>query len=87
MSRKVSYACPVCNGFSKLSYFCSRCHQPLTDGGRLFDYFLDYSPYRPIDDAKMTDGLLDYTNHTCPHVLHCPHCDYQQTVMVKEIQT
>ena len=43
--------------------------------------------YRPIDDAKMTDGLLDYTNHTCPHVLHCPHCDYQQTVMVKEIQT
>ncbi|RAL26975.1 hypothetical protein [Thermoflavimicrobium daqui] len=78
------YACPVCNGFTSYTAYCPKCSHILQDGGRIFDYFADYSPYRPIDDLKMTDGLLDYQNHTCPHQIYCEHCGYREVTLMQE---
>lgn len=80
------YACPVCNGFSFLEHLsCPECGHILKDHGRLTDLFSDYSPYREIDDLKMTDGQLDVKTHQCPHALTCPACQYSKVMMIDEI--
>lgn len=76
--------CPVCNGFTRLQTICSTCQQPIDDAGRLADYFGDYSPYREIDDAKLTNGFLDVANHECIHVGWCPRCRNEQLFVVSE---
>jgi len=81
-----SFACPVCNGFQTFSSLCPNCGQPLDDQGRLSDFFSDYSPYRPIDDLKKTDNLLDLVNHLCPHQVVCPSCHYSDIAMVQEME-
>ncbi|MBA4542077.1 hypothetical protein H1164_04070 [Thermoactinomyces daqus] len=84
--RKISYACPVCNGFSALSILFPKCTTPLMDYGRFSDLLGDYSPYRPIDDLKMTDGWIDVATHRCPHHLFCPACGFSDVEMVSEIE-
>ncbi|MGA8941358.1 MAG: hypothetical protein WB502_01375 [Thermoactinomyces sp.] len=81
------YACPVCNGFSSLGdQTCPECGGRLTDQGRFIDLFNDYSPYREIDDLKMTDGFSDDAEkHLCPHVLFCTSCKLSNITMVEEI--
>lgn len=82
--RKMDHLCPVCNGFISFQEDCSRCSQPLADGGRLYDYYGDYSPYREIDDAKMDNGYSDRMHHLCLHTGWCRHCGEERTVIVKE---
>jgi hypothetical protein len=77
--------CPVCNGLTALYSYCPTCKTMLTDQGRYLDSFDDYSPYRPIDDLKMTDGLLDFHNHTCPHSVTCSRCGFRDIRLVSEI--
>ena len=80
------YACPVCNGFSALEdHRCPGCGHVLEDNGRFTDLFSDYSPYREIDDLKMTDGLTDLKTRQCPHALTCPACVHSKVLMVDEI--
>lgn len=81
-----SSICPVCNGFTELIEICPHCGEPLNDQGRLFDFYSDYSPYRPIDDLKKTDHLLDLSTHLCPHQMFCPSCHYTDIKMIQEIQ-
>ncbi|WP_421617498.1 hypothetical protein ACAF76_003790 [Brevibacillus sp. TJ4] len=76
--------CPVCNGFSSLRAACTTCSGPLEDGGRLYDYYGDYSPYREIDDAKLTNGYPDLRLHQCLHLCWCPACESEQIVTVRE---
>ncbi|GGE06871.1 hypothetical protein GCM10011571_05020 [Marinithermofilum abyssi] len=77
--------CPVCNGLSDLYVYCARCGQPLEDIGRLLDLFGDYSPYRPINDLKKTDGIEDdLAYNQCPHSLYCWQCGDYQLHMVAE---
>ncbi|UFJ39660.1 hypothetical protein LOK74_16580 [Brevibacillus humidisoli] len=77
--------CPVCNSFMPLYAGCPRCSQPMQDAGRLADYFGDYSPYRPIDDSKRTNGLPDLAHHVCVHIAWCPNCREEQRIAVKEV--
>ncbi|SFI86452.1 hypothetical protein [Thermoflavimicrobium dichotomicum] len=81
-----SYACPVCNGLNSLILPCPKCGHSLQDGGRVFDYLANYSPYRPIDDLKMTDGWQDYQNHLCPHQTYCEQCGYQHVTFIQEMR-
>lgn len=76
--------CPVCNGFASLQATCTRCTRPLEDGGRLYDYYGDYSPYREIEDAKLDNGCPDQQLHLCLHMCWCPRCKAEQTVAVEE---
>ncbi|MBA4602299.1 hypothetical protein [Thermoactinomyces mirandus] len=86
MDANNQYTCPVCNGFSSLEEkTCPKCGSRLADQGRFTDLFNDYSPYRAIDDVKMTDGLPDAENHLCPHILFCTSCKFSNIFMVEEI--
>jgi len=76
--------CPLCNGLSNLLAACVNCGHALEDRGRLYDYYGDYSPYRPIDDSKLTNGLPDLHHHVCLHVGWCPRCLQEQRLAIKE---
>jgi hypothetical protein len=85
MSRNLSYACPVCNGFASLLSHCPDCGVPLQDSGRLQDFLANYSPYRPIEEMKMTDGWIDRTTHRCPHQIYCSQCGYIGVTLIEEM--
>ncbi len=78
------WICPICNGFDSLIQPCPRCHRPLEDMGRLSDYYNPYSPYREIDQLKLTNGYQDLTHHLCFHLLSCPQCHLQLVHHVQE---
>lgn len=80
----MDYLCPVCNGLAPLAQACQRCGTLLSDAGRLYDYYGDYSPYREIDDAKLDNGYPDRRNHQCLHTGWCNSCQTEQTVAVQE---
>jgi hypothetical protein len=84
MQPKSTLSCPVCNGFRPFAASCPTCGQPLVDNGRYMDLFGDYSPYRPIDDAKLTDGFIDARTHQCPHFATCRHCGYEGMQLIQE---
>ncbi len=77
--------CPVCNGFDVLEVACPHCGEWMEDRGRYFDILADYSPYRPIDDMKKTDGWTDRPTYQCPHNLFCVNCGFYDMTMVAEI--
>lgn len=85
MKSNSTTACPICNGLSSFDLSCPACGQSLTDNGRYMDFFGDYSPYRPIEDAKLTDGLVDAATHQCPHYTTCTVCDYEGVQLIQEI--
>jgi hypothetical protein len=66
--------CPVCNGFDLLEAACPDCGGVAEDCGRLGDYYGPYSPYRPIDDIRMTNGYPDVRERECLHAAHCTRC-------------
>ncbi len=76
--------CPVCNGLSAFHAVCQECSRPLDDSGRIYDYYGDYSPYREIDDSKLTNGMVDLQYHLCVHVGWCRSCRREQPVSVLE---
>ncbi len=86
MDANIFHTCPVCNGFAPLEEkICPECGGHLADQGRFTDLLSDYSPYRDIDDMKMTDGYQDLGKHLCPHILFCTSCQFSNITMVKEI--
>ncbi|WP_284637899.1 hypothetical protein [Paenibacillus silviterrae] len=82
----MSYGCPVCNGLEELSFPCEQCREALDDQGRLSDFYDPYSPYRPIDDIKLTNGYEDLSTHQCIHLGRCSHCHRSYTLAVQEQQ-
>lgn len=83
----MSFGCPICNAFSEMKEVCPNCGQTLTDHGRYSDYFGDYSPYRPIEDLKLSDGIVDNAkNHECVHITQCVHCGCNQLIPVQEVR-
>lgn len=78
--------CPVCNGLSELSSFCPRCGNLMSDLGRFLDMLGPYSPYRPIDDLKQTDGFIDFVPSRCPHNVTCQQCGFLGLRMIDEIR-
>ncbi|MFC4076009.1 hypothetical protein [Salinithrix halophila] len=86
MDRLLSTGCPVCNGFETQNTACPHCSEWMEDRGRFFDILADYSPYRPIDDLKRTDGFRDLEEALCPHQLFCRKCGYEEVIMIHEIR-
>lgn len=80
----MSSMCPVCNGFQQLEAKCPECGGKADDDGRLNDFLGPYSPYRPIDDIGMDNGVLDVGLHRCTHVTHCASCGYTFHSFVEE---
>lgn len=79
------YACLYCNGIKTIDITCPKCLTSVEDLGKVSDYYQAYSPYREIDDLKMTDGFPDNLDqHKCIHYLSCPHCQFQQTISFQE---
>lgn len=78
------WICPVCNGMNSINHYCPECSARMDDLGKLSDLYTPYSPYREIEDVKMTNGYMDHANHECMHMTLCPHCHYQQVISVKE---
>lgn len=80
----MQHICPYCNALATFQAACSQCGQNLTDTGRLADYYGDYSPYREIDDSKLTNGYNDLANALCIHVGWCEHCHREQLLAIRE---
>ncbi len=80
----LSLLCPLCNGMKQLDIKCLQCHTEVTDCGRYDEYLGPYSPYRQIDDMKLTNGFNDLKNHQCIHVGYCAHCHLTFNVSVNE---
>jgi len=78
------YMCPVCNGWSVLAAACPDCGGEASDEGREGDLYGPYSPYRPIDDIRKTNGLPDLREHRCPHAARCRRCGRRFTAFVAE---
>lgn len=79
------FICPVCNGLETLWPSCPRCLAAAEDCGKTSDFYGPYSPYRPIDDLKLTNGFADASAHQCVHTSYCPGCRAGFFVMVQEI--
>jgi hypothetical protein len=79
--------CPVCNGFAVLQVACTVCGGPAEDCGRLGDLYGPYSPYRPIDDIRMTNGYVDVRERECLHSAHCHRCGTTFVHAVEESDT
>ncbi len=58
----------------------------MEDNGRFLDILGPYSPYRPIDDLKKTDGYIDLKTSHCPHYVSCEQCGLSDLHMVTEVQ-
>lgn len=82
----MSYICLYCNGMRLLDQYCPQCGEPLYDGGRLDDYTGPYSPYRSIDDSKLTNGYPDLAEHLCIHQAYCGSCGYSDVLSLKELR-
>lgn len=79
-----STMCPVCNGLEQLTCSCFKCGNPMNDYGKLSDYYAPYSPYRPIDDLKETNGYLDLQLQQCMHTVICSVCETEAVQAVDE---
>jgi len=80
----MGYICPVCNGLTTLQAVCSECHHQLDDLGRVDDLWGPYTPYREIDDIKMSNGFEDIKEHQCIHIATCPICGKDHYIPVNE---
>ncbi len=79
------FVCLVCNGMESFSYTCPACHTEMRDGGKVVDFYGDYSPYIEIEDGKMIDGdPVSSDEHRCIHFGVCPACSYVQEVSLEE---
>ncbi|MFD2670669.1 hypothetical protein [Marinicrinis sediminis] len=78
------YACPVCNGWNEMQEACPQCGQSLQDYGRTGDFYGPYSPYRPIDDIRLTNGIPDVRLHQCIHTCYCAHCKHKVEITIEE---
>ncbi|MFC4322127.1 hypothetical protein [Litchfieldia salsa] len=79
------YICPLCNGFETADFHCVTCGQQLMDGGRVIDYFDDYSAYMEIDGMKQIDGFATtLSEHKCAHLFYCENCSLSEIKLIQE---
>lgn len=77
--------CPICNGFATFQQACFKCSGEMKDVGKVYDLYSDYSPYRPIDDIKMTDGYADLQHNQCMHFTYCLTCGHEEIIGIDEL--
>jgi hypothetical protein len=80
----MSSICDVCNGMEPLVSRCPECTHLAEDQGKLSDFYDPYSPYRPIDELKATNGFADLSQRRCIHLAYCSNCTLSFPVPVQE---
>lgn len=81
----MSRICPVCNGLRSLQMACPNCGVIMDDGGKLEDFFDDYSPYLEMRWNREVNGYPDLAAHRCLHYAQCPECHSEEIIGVEEI--
>lgn len=74
--------CPLCNALINPEIQCKRCNGIMTDGGRIADYFDDYSSYLEMSITELIDGA---PNDQCVHLFYCPNCNYDKRIGINKI--
>ncbi len=82
MEVKMEQVCPLCNGLKKLDKFCIICGAPMKDGGKIADYYDEYSPYLPIEITARIDGVPE---NQCVHLLFCERCGWDHRVAIDRV--
>lgn len=77
--------CPICNGLLPLQESCPVCGKAMEDHGPLTNFFGPYSPYREIDDLKMSNGFPDLVHRQCIHVGYCENCKMEHLFFIQEL--
>ena len=54
----------------------------MQDGGRIQDYYDDYSPYL---NYSVTDVMDNEPSNICQHIFTCPMCGYDNVVNINKI--
>lgn len=77
--------CPLCNQLSSINFNCPYCGHPLTDQGKVSDYFDDYSPYEEINVTKLiaSSHPLQQSGE-CLHMFTCSACCNYRVLAIKE---
>jgi len=78
----MEYICPLCNGLKEYDKRCKRCSTIMKDGGRVQDYYDDYSPYLSYN---VTDVMDDEPANICQHIFTCPECRYDEMANINKI--
>lgn len=75
--------CGLCNGITFENQTCPICLGELSDQGRMYDYYDDYSPYMDIDLNKLADGDVESRDKPeCMHLFVCGICGTQHELKI-----
>ncbi|MCP3741634.1 hypothetical protein [Rossellomorea sp. BNER] len=56
----------------------------MTDHGRVYDYYDDYSAYMDIDSIQLADGIPGSSGgEECLHLFACSNCTFEKPVIIK----
>jgi hypothetical protein len=62
--------------------YCKRCSSNMRDGGRIQDYYDDYSPYLSYG---ITDVMDDEPSNICQHIYTCPQCGFDEVTNINKV--
>jgi len=60
---------------------CSYCNVAMKNGGRIQDFYDDYSPYLSYNITDLQDGE---PNDICQHIFTCPVCGNDEVINIKK---
>lgn len=78
----LEYICPLCNGLVESIKYCEKCGSVMKDGGRIQDYYDDYSPYLSYNITDVMDGE---PSDVCQHIFTCPMCGYDYVANINKM--
>lgn len=78
----MEHVCPLCNGLVKYVKYCEKCDSSMENGGRIQDYYDDYSPYL---GHNITDVMDEEPSYICQHIFTCPVCRHDDVVNIERI--
>lgn len=74
--------CPLCNALTSYVIYCERCNGTMKDGGRIQDFYDDYSPYLSYALTNLMDGE---PKNICQHLFTCKNCSSDKVINVRNI--
>ncbi|HEY4553841.1 MAG TPA: hypothetical protein VIG80_11645 [Bacillaceae bacterium] len=76
--------CLYCNWSAYEQISCPNCSSGMSDMGKIYDYYDDYSPYMDIDLNKLVDGdPASAAREECVHLFQCSVCGEEEEVTVR----
>ncbi len=74
--------CPLCNGLFDSAVRCKICGGFMKDGGRIQDFYDDYSPYL---SHNLTDKMDGEPPGICQHIFTCTSCGHDDVLNIRKI--